>query len=96
MSVSRSRRRDSWRRARSRYWSGLGTPANLRRHFQRLTGTSPSTYRTAFRSLVAELTWSERADTEDAKDTRDPRDPKDPKDTDSMGSTKDTEGTGPS
>lgn len=40
--------------------AGLGTPANLRHHFQRLTGTSPSTYRTAFRSMVADLTWPER------------------------------------
>ncbi|WP_409060260.1 GlxA family transcriptional regulator [Streptomyces sp. SYP-A7185] len=41
--------------------TGLGTPANLRHHFQRLTGTSPSTYRAAFRSMVAGLTWPERA-----------------------------------
>ncbi|WP_371526669.1 helix-turn-helix domain-containing protein [Streptomyces sp. NBC_01283] len=40
--------------------TGLGTPANLRHHFQRLTGTSPSTYRGAFRSMVADLTWPER------------------------------------
>lgn len=39
--------------------TGLGTPANLRHHFQRLTGTSPSTYRTVFRSMVADLTWTE-------------------------------------
>ncbi|MYW04270.1 helix-turn-helix domain-containing protein [Streptomyces sp. SID3343] len=36
--------------------TGLGTPANLRLHFQRLTGTTPSTYRTAFRTLVVNLT----------------------------------------
>ncbi|WP_026218994.1 GlxA family transcriptional regulator [Embleya scabrispora] len=36
--------------------TGLGTPANLRRHFQRLTGTTPSTYRTAFRTFVTNLT----------------------------------------
>ncbi|WP_157166237.1 GlxA family transcriptional regulator [Streptomyces typhae] len=40
--------------------SGLGTPANLRHHFQRATGTSPTTYRTAFRALVSGLTWPER------------------------------------
>ncbi|MFD9905416.1 GlxA family transcriptional regulator [Streptomyces sp. NPDC059063] len=40
--------------------TGLGTPANLRHHFQRLTGTTPSTYRTAFRTLVADITWPER------------------------------------
>ncbi|MFJ1841252.1 GlxA family transcriptional regulator [Streptomyces sp. NPDC088146] len=40
--------------------TGLGTPANLRHHFQRLTGTSPSTYRTAFRALVTDLTRPER------------------------------------
>ncbi|WP_406279039.1 GlxA family transcriptional regulator [Embleya sp. NBC_00896] len=39
--------------------TGLGTPANLRGHFQRLTGTNPSTYRTAFRSLVATFTGSD-------------------------------------
>lgn len=38
--------------------TGLGTPANLRRHFQRLTGTTPSTYRTVFRTFVADLTGS--------------------------------------
>jgi transcriptional regulator GlxA family with amidase domain len=42
--------------------TGLGTPANLRLHFQRLTGTTPTTYRTAFRSLVATLTGSEPPD----------------------------------
>ncbi|MEN8655846.1 hypothetical protein ABCR94_36050 [Streptomyces sp. 21So2-11] len=31
-----------------------------RRGAGELAGTSPSTYRTAFRSLVADLTWSER------------------------------------
>ncbi|MGC0419809.1 GlxA family transcriptional regulator [Embleya sp. AB8] len=36
--------------------TGLGTPANLRHHFQRQTGTTPTTYRTAFRTLVANLT----------------------------------------
>ncbi|WP_369212560.1 GlxA family transcriptional regulator [Streptomyces flavofungini] len=40
--------------------SGLGTPANLRHHFQRSTGTSPTVYRTAFRALVSGLTWPER------------------------------------
>ncbi|MFH8990049.1 GlxA family transcriptional regulator [Streptomyces sp. NPDC017940] len=40
--------------------SGLGTPANLRHHFQRSTGTSPTTYRTAFRALVSGITWPER------------------------------------
>ncbi|WP_329021504.1 GlxA family transcriptional regulator [Streptomyces sp. NBC_00690] len=32
--------------------TGLGTPANLRHHFQRLNGTTPSAYRAAFRELV--------------------------------------------
>ncbi|MFB6889846.1 GlxA family transcriptional regulator [Kitasatospora sp. NPDC056327] len=36
--------------------TGLGTPANLRHHFQRYTGTTPSVYRAAFRSLVTSLT----------------------------------------
>ncbi|MFI6581025.1 GlxA family transcriptional regulator [Embleya sp. NPDC050493] len=36
--------------------TGLGTPANLRHHFQRLTGTTPTTYRTAFRTFVSNLT----------------------------------------
>ncbi|MEU0939641.1 helix-turn-helix domain-containing protein [Embleya sp. NPDC005971] len=36
--------------------TGLGTPANLRRHFQRQTGTTPTTYRTAFRTFVTNLT----------------------------------------
>ncbi|MFF2040764.1 GlxA family transcriptional regulator [Kitasatospora sp. NPDC058170] len=36
--------------------TGLGTPANLRHHFQHHTGTTPRTYRTAFRSLVTTLT----------------------------------------
>ncbi|MGA4844143.1 GlxA family transcriptional regulator [Streptomyces sp. G45] len=40
--------------------SGLGTPANLRHQFQRSTGTTPTTYRTAFRALVSDLTWPER------------------------------------
>ncbi|MFF7453364.1 GlxA family transcriptional regulator [Kitasatospora sp. NPDC008115] len=39
--------------------TGLGTPANLRHHFQRYTGTTPSVYRAAFRSLVETLTWPE-------------------------------------
>jgi transcriptional regulator GlxA family with amidase domain len=43
--------------------TGLGTPANLRHHFQRLTGTSPTTYRAAFRALVSGVTWPEREDT---------------------------------
>ncbi|MFF8769376.1 GlxA family transcriptional regulator [Kitasatospora sp. NPDC015120] len=38
--------------------TGLGTPANLRHHFQRHTGTTPSVYRAAFRSLVASLAGS--------------------------------------
>ncbi|QEV22013.1 helix-turn-helix domain-containing protein [Streptomyces alboniger] len=42
--------------------SGLGTPANLRHHFQRATGTSPTTYRTAFRALVSGITWPDRPD----------------------------------
>ncbi|GHE63569.1 AraC family transcriptional regulator [Streptomyces longispororuber] len=41
--------------------SGLGTPANLRHHFQRATGTSPTVYRTAFRALVSDMTWPERS-----------------------------------
>ncbi|GAA2656909.1 AraC family transcriptional regulator [Streptomyces spororaveus] len=40
--------------------TGLGTPANLRHHFHRYTGTTPGIYRTAFRSLTAALTWAER------------------------------------
>lgn len=40
--------------------TGLGTPANLRHHFHRSTGTTPGIYRTAFRSLAAALTWAER------------------------------------
>ncbi|MFH8563072.1 GlxA family transcriptional regulator [Streptomyces sp. NPDC017988] len=40
--------------------TGLGTPANLRHHFQRSTGTSPTTYRAAFRALVFDVTWPER------------------------------------
>ncbi|MEV0536089.1 helix-turn-helix domain-containing protein [Kitasatospora sp. NPDC050463] len=39
--------------------TGLGTPANLRHHFLHHTGTSPRTYRTAFRSLVSTLTWAD-------------------------------------
>ncbi|WP_329486755.1 helix-turn-helix domain-containing protein [Kitasatospora sp. NBC_01246] len=39
--------------------TGLGTPANLRHHFQHHTGTSPRTYRAAFRSLVSTLTWAD-------------------------------------
>ncbi|WP_234336324.1 GlxA family transcriptional regulator [Streptomyces sp. NRRL S-920] len=42
--------------------SGLGTPANLRHHFQRSTGTSPTIYRTAFRALVSGITWPDRPD----------------------------------
>ncbi|MFE5736741.1 hypothetical protein [Streptomyces celluloflavus] len=41
--------------------TGLGIPANLRHHFQRLTGTSPTAYRTAFRALVYGVTWPQRA-----------------------------------
>ncbi|MFJ9948838.1 GlxA family transcriptional regulator [Kitasatospora sp. NPDC091207] len=44
--------------------TGLGTPANLRHHFLHHTGTSPRTYRTAFRSLVSTLTWAEGRTTE--------------------------------
>ncbi|MFI6150668.1 GlxA family transcriptional regulator [Streptomyces sp. NPDC051109] len=40
--------------------TGLGTPANLRHHFHRYTGTTPGIYRNAFRSLAAALTWAER------------------------------------
>ncbi|MFF8960089.1 GlxA family transcriptional regulator [Streptomyces sp. NPDC014894] len=36
--------------------TGLGTPANLRHHFQRLNGTTPGVYRAAFRSMVAMFT----------------------------------------
>ncbi|MFD7546101.1 GlxA family transcriptional regulator [Streptomyces sp. NPDC059816] len=36
--------------------TGLGTPANLRHHFQRLNGTTPGAYRAAFRSMVAMFT----------------------------------------
>ncbi|EPH43630.1 putative HTH-type transcriptional regulator GlxA [Streptomyces aurantiacus JA 4570] len=32
--------------------TGLGTPANLRHHFHRFNGTTPTTYRAAFRTLV--------------------------------------------
>ncbi|WEV27748.1 helix-turn-helix domain-containing protein [Streptomyces sp. 71268] len=32
--------------------TGLGTPANLRHHFQRHNGTTPGTYRAAYRSLA--------------------------------------------
>ncbi|GAA1406550.1 AraC family transcriptional regulator [Kitasatospora putterlickiae] len=39
--------------------TGLGTPANLRHHFQRYTGTTPSVYRAAFRSMVDSLTRPE-------------------------------------
>ncbi|MFE9661905.1 helix-turn-helix domain-containing protein [Streptomyces sp. NPDC005955] len=43
--------------------TGLGTPANLRHHFQRLNGTTPGAYRAAFRSMVAMFT-------QDARDAR--------------------------
>ncbi|MEL3949514.1 GlxA family transcriptional regulator [Streptomyces sp. LNU-CPARS28] len=33
--------------------TGLGTPANLRHHFHRLNGTTPTAYRTAYRTLVS-------------------------------------------
>ncbi|WP_030672671.1 GlxA family transcriptional regulator [Streptomyces rimosus] len=33
--------------------TGLGTPANLRHHFHRFNGTTPSRYRESFRALVA-------------------------------------------
>ncbi|MFB6941763.1 MULTISPECIES: helix-turn-helix domain-containing protein [unclassified Streptomyces] len=46
--------------------TGLGTPANLRHHFQHHTGTSPRIYRTAFRSLVATLTWADGKDADPA------------------------------
>ncbi|MFF8917024.1 GlxA family transcriptional regulator [Streptomyces sp. NPDC015032] len=39
--------------------TGFGTPANLRHHFRHHTGTGPRVYRTAFRSMVAALTWAE-------------------------------------
>ncbi|MET9661425.1 helix-turn-helix domain-containing protein [Streptomyces sp. NPDC006510] len=39
--------------------TGFGTPANLRHHFQHHTGTGPRVYRTAFRSMVAALTWAD-------------------------------------
>lgn len=35
--------------------TGLGTPANLRHHFHRFNGTTPSTYRSSFRTLIALL-----------------------------------------
>ncbi|MFE3202124.1 GlxA family transcriptional regulator [Embleya sp. NPDC059237] len=41
--------------------TGLGTPANLRAHFLRATGTTPSVYRAAFRSLVADFTPSQQS-----------------------------------
>ncbi|MCX5129950.1 GlxA family transcriptional regulator [Streptomyces sp. NBC_00347] len=40
--------------------TGLGTPANLRHHFHRCTGTTPGIYRNAFRSLAAAFTWAAR------------------------------------
>ncbi|MEU3693854.1 GlxA family transcriptional regulator [Streptomyces narbonensis] len=39
--------------------TGLGTPANLRHHFQRCTGTTPGIYRNAYRSLAAAFTWTD-------------------------------------
>ncbi|MFE5488908.1 GlxA family transcriptional regulator [Streptomyces virginiae] len=42
--------------------TGLGTPANLRHHFHRSTGTTPGIYRNAFRSLAASFTWTARDD----------------------------------
>ncbi|MGW2084551.1 GlxA family transcriptional regulator [Streptomyces sp. NPDC001880] len=47
--------------------TGFGTPANLRHHFQHHTGTGPRVYRTAFRSLVATLTWAEGRNAEAAE-----------------------------
>ncbi|MFF9510733.1 GlxA family transcriptional regulator [Streptomyces sp. NPDC014724] len=47
--------------------TGFGTPANLRHHFQHHTGTGPRVYRTAFRSLVAALTWAEGKNAESAE-----------------------------
>ncbi|MCX4734984.1 GlxA family transcriptional regulator [Streptomyces sp. NBC_01363] len=47
--------------------TGFGTSANLRHHFQHHTGTGPRVYRTAFRSLVATLTWAEGKNTEAAE-----------------------------
>ncbi|MER5850032.1 helix-turn-helix domain-containing protein [Streptomyces sp. NPDC002012] len=47
--------------------TGLGTPANLRHHFQHHTGTGPRIYRTAFRSLVAALTWADGKQAEPAE-----------------------------
>ncbi|GLF99553.1 GlxA family transcriptional regulator [Streptomyces yaizuensis] len=42
--------------------TGLGTPANLRHHFQRLNGTTPGVYRAAFRSAVDMFTQDDRED----------------------------------
>ncbi|MER7701482.1 helix-turn-helix domain-containing protein [Kitasatospora sp. NPDC097605] len=50
--------------------TGLGTPANLRHHFQRYTGTTPSVYRAAFRSLVDSLTWPEDGSEAAGRDSR--------------------------
>ncbi|MEV0052792.1 helix-turn-helix domain-containing protein [Saccharopolyspora shandongensis] len=55
--------------------TGLGTPANLRHHFQRLTGASPSTYRAAFRALVSDVTWPEREGAAGAEEERGKRNP---------------------
>ncbi|MQT01337.1 helix-turn-helix domain-containing protein [Streptomyces jumonjinensis] len=52
--------------------TGLGTPANLRHHFLRFTGTSPSVYRTAFRSLVSTVTWADRGAPEPAPTRHEP------------------------
>ncbi|MFI1869781.1 helix-turn-helix domain-containing protein [Streptomyces jumonjinensis] len=52
--------------------TGLGTPANLRHHFLRFTGTSPSVYRTAFRSLVSTVTWADRGAPEPAPARHEP------------------------
>ncbi|AXE80411.1 transcriptional regulator [Streptomyces atratus] len=47
--------------------TGFGTPANLRHHFQHHTGTGPRIYRTAFRSMVAALTWADGKNAEAAE-----------------------------
>ncbi|MER6912545.1 helix-turn-helix domain-containing protein [Streptomyces sp. NPDC000594] len=41
--------------------TGFGSPANLRHHFQRRTGTAPRTYRTAHRALTVSLTRDEES-----------------------------------
>ncbi|MBB5935035.1 GlxA family transcriptional regulator [Streptomyces zagrosensis] len=46
--------------------TGLGTPANLRHHFQRLNGTTPGTYRAAYRSLAGTFAAAIRPEHADA------------------------------